>query len=71
MEEKARELNTLPVVPPSNRISSGVLTWFNIARCFKRLFKYPSIPINKVCCAKHSKWCLHRFLNERHLIVYW
>ena len=70
-EEKARELNTLLVVSPSNRIVSDILTWLNIARRFRinRMFRYPG---SSIVCANHIKRCLHRFLNESHLlVVYW
>ena len=52
-DEKARELNTLLVVPPSNRTASDVLTSLDIAQRFKILFRYPGLPINQVCCVKY------------------
>ena len=53
-EEKARYVNTLTVVPPYNRTASDVLNCVNITRRFKRLFRYPGLPINKVVYANHS-----------------
>ena len=55
-----------------NRIVSDVLICPNTTRRFRRLFRYPGLPINNVFfCAKPSKRCLHRYLNESHLRLCW